>query len=208
MKRVGVSVAAITLVASAIAADDYPKTTPDGLTLVEDEQDVVLYWRDDVGLEAYSKVRILDCAVEFQENWRRDYNRNTVGLGNRVSVEDMDNIKSSLATTLMTVFAEELTESGYDIVDSVGSDVLLLRPAIMNLDVNVPRGPISTVDYSVASSGGSLTFYMEIYDSATVSKIGFVIDEANLQDNRLYTGSARAAARSEASHLMRSWARS
>ncbi|MEM7432131.1 MAG: DUF3313 family protein [Pseudomonadota bacterium] len=191
--------------AVALAADDYPDQTPDGLTRDNAEQDVVLYWLEDSNLSAYNKVRILDCQVAFEEHWQRDFNRNVAGPGGRVSDEDMDEIKTNLAETVRAVFSEELSQKGYQVVSSVGEDVLLLRPAIMNLDVTMPHRRTPKVDLSVATSAGSMTFYMEVYDSVTVSKIGLLIDQEILQSNLTYSGGSQATTKSEVSHLMRGW---
>jgi hypothetical protein len=69
-----------------------------------------------------------------------------------------------------------LTKDGHEVVDAVGPDVLLLRPAIINLDVAAPDIMRASMGNTWVSSAGSMTLYMELYDSASSTIIGRVAD--------------------------------
>ena len=63
----------------------------------------------------------------------------TLWAKSRVSTRDMDRMKADVAAAFKKVFTEELqTKGGYEVVDTAAQDVLVLRPAIINLQVTAP----------------------------------------------------------------------
>ena len=50
----------------------------------------------------------------------------------------MERIQDDVATLFREVFTKELTEGGYQLVEEAGEDVLLVKPAIVDLDVVAP----------------------------------------------------------------------
>ena len=51
----------------------------------------------------------------------------------------MDRIKKEISSEFQRIFKRELQEEGgYTVVDTGARDVLVLRPAIINLDVSAP----------------------------------------------------------------------
>jgi len=190
----------------ALAQDDLPDTTDDGLERVESKQIDALYWRPGASLAPYERINILDCFVAFRKDWERDQNEGRRGV-ERVEAEDMQRIRMLLAEEFSKVFTRELEErGGYQIVDEVGDDVLLLRPAIVNLDVAAPdlRGP-GRVD-SYTASAGAMTLYMELYDSATSAIIGRVVDQREGMDTGMFQIANEVTNRAEADRILRSWA--
>ena len=118
----------------------------------------------------------------------------------------MDQIKSRLAEEFKKVFTRELqTEGGYEIVDSAGPDVLLLRPAIINLNPTAPDvGSSFAFNRTIVRSAGEMTLYMEFYDSASSELLARVIDPR--RDN--FGGQAnRASNKAAADRILRHWAK-
>jgi hypothetical protein len=60
-----------------------------------------------------------------------------------------------------------LEENGYSVVNEAGADVLLVRPAIINLDVVAPDVQKAGRSRSYSASAGEATIYVELYDSVT-----------------------------------------
>ena len=124
---------------TAFAKDKLAETSHDGLQLQKDTKLAAVYLKPGETLKGYDKVSITDVFVGFKKNWQRDYNRDTMGLDGRVSDKDVEVIKSRLAKEFKTVFTKELQEKGgYEVVDYAAKDVMVLRPAIINLVVNAP----------------------------------------------------------------------
>ncbi len=121
--------------AAVAAQKQLPETTKEGLKLVKQTKTRVVYMLPDTDLSQYTKVAILDVPVAFKKNWERDYNRDEISLERRVTDNDMDRIKKQLAADFKKVFTQEVEKAGHEISTVTGTDVLILRPAILNLDV-------------------------------------------------------------------------
>lgn len=162
--------------AVSMAKEKLPEVDKDGLHLVKGSKVRIAYVRPGATLDKYTKVKLLDCFVEFRKNWERDYNMNEIGLDGRVTDKDAQEIKTRLAKEFNAEFTKVLEKKGYPVVDAVGPDVLLLRPAIINLDVTAPDLMTPDMRTELVQSAGSMTLYMEFYDSATSELIARVVD--------------------------------
>jgi hypothetical protein len=185
---------------------DLPQTTEDGLTLVESKRVDVLYWRDGASLAPYKRVALLEPLVAFKKDWMEDQNRDRRGVDNRITAEDMERGKKIVAEEFLKVFTEVLQEGGYQIVDVVDHDVLLLRPAIVDLDVAAPDVQTASRTRSYTASAGSMTLYMEFFDAATSQLIGRVIDRRSATDTGFMQYTNSVTNRAEADRMFRSWA--
>ncbi len=175
------------------------------MNLIKQTKTRIVYAMPGASLGQYTKVGLLDCYVAFEKNWEQDYN-SSASFGLRVSADDMDKIKKALADEFRKVFTEELTEAGHEVVDRTGPDVLVIRPAIINLNVSAPDVRSSTFSEIVVRSAGSMTLYMELFDSETSAIFGRVIDAQADRDNiaeRANSVTNKAAA----DRILRDWAR-
>jgi hypothetical protein len=190
----------------AVAQDSSPVMTVDGLEQIETSQVQGLYWQPGASLASYSRIKILDCFVAFRKNWERDQNVGRLGTG-RVDAADMERIKDVLAGEFLDVFTNELqANGGYEIVDVAADDVLLLRPAIINLDVTAPDLLTAGRSSSFVASAGSMTLYLELYDSATNALIGRVVDSRSATRTGAFRISNSVTNRAEADRILRRWA--
>jgi hypothetical protein len=203
-------VLALTIVAlateTAVAADAPPQTTPEGMELIKQTRSRLVYAMPGATLQQYTRVALFDCQVAFAKNWERDYNRKVSPPGRRIRAEDMEKIKSRLAEEFSKVFTEELTDAGYEIVDHAGDDVLVVRPAIINLEVTAPDLGPTGWNHVVVRSAGRMTLHMELFDSTTGAIIARVMD---LQESNrgIPMDANRATNRAEADKILRGWAR-
>ena len=156
--------------------DTLPEVSKDGLHLLKDTKVRIAYAKPGATLNQYTKVKLLDCFVQFRKNWARDYNMDEVGLEGRVSNKDEEAIKKRLADDFRKELTKRLEKKGHAVVDTTGPDVLLLRPAIINLDVAAPDLMTADMRANIVQSAGSMTLYMELYDSATSELLARVID--------------------------------
>ena len=189
------------------SADDLPATTTDGLKRVASSKVDAVYWADGASLAGYDSVMILDTPVAFRKNWMRDYNSDRTDLSLRVSQEDMDRIKAGLTEAFREQFTETLEDGGYKVVDEPGESVLLLRPAITDLDVNAPDLDTSTNVRTFTTEAGEMTLHMELYDSATGDKIGEVADREQAIDRSHFQYTNRVTNRAEANRILNKWAK-
>jgi hypothetical protein len=110
---------ALALPLCATAAKDPPQTTYDGLQLLPNTKLGLVYLRSEADFSGYRKVALLDCAVAFKKDWQRNQN-------------------STLGAMSSEVFRDVLAKGGYEITDEAGEDVLVLRPAIIDLNISSP----------------------------------------------------------------------
>jgi hypothetical protein len=204
-----VAIGAVVIAGCATTAkmnSDLPATTEDGLKLVPSKRVDALYWRDGATLKPYNSVQLDECTVAFKKDWLRDQNQNRYDLATRVKPEDMDRIKAALSTRFNEEFTKVLEKGGYKVVNEGGADVLVLRPAIINLDVTAPDVRTAGMTRTYTTSAGEMTLYVELFDSATGAKIGQAIDRQRALDNgRIkYTNSVTNTA--EANRILRKWA--
>ena len=163
----------------ASAADQtWPETSPEGLELTKTLPHGAVYLKPGATFGQYKRLAILDCFVDFAKDWQRDYNMNEPDLEMQVSKADMDRIRKELAAEFKRVFTQELqTKGGYEIVDIAAPDVLILRPALLNLIVNAPEiDTAPTMAFSVVQSAGQMTLYLELWDSTTNTLLARVVD--------------------------------
>jgi hypothetical protein len=199
----------LTLVAGspAVAREKLPEVSKDGLHLMKHSKVRIAYVKPGATLDKYSKVKILDCFVQFQKNWKRDYNLDEVGLEGRITDKDMEAIKQRLAAEFKQVFTTELTKAGHPVVDTTGADVLLLRPALLNLEVTAPDTMRPEMGNNWVASAGQMTLYMEFYDSATSTLLGRVIDPEAGQNGGIAMQANRVTNKEEADRILRHWAK-
>jgi acetone carboxylase gamma subunit len=194
------------LAGTAFAAkDELPEVSSDGLHLIKGSKVRIAYARPGATLSKYTKVIILDCYVDFVKDWQRDYNMNEVGLSGRVSDKDAEDIKKHLAEEFKKVFSEQLAKKGYPVVEEAGPDVLILRPALINVDVTAPDIATSSRSRTWIKSAGGMTLFLELYDSTTGTLLARVIDPQADRDSFAQQAS-RVTNKAAADRILRDWA--
>jgi hypothetical protein len=189
----------------AVAAEKLPETSDDGLVLQKDMDFAAVYIKPGADFSGYDKLAVLDCYVEFKKNWQRDQNEDHMSMTQMVTKKDMDEIKDRLAKEFKEVFIEELeTEGGYEVVDHGAQDVMIIRPAIIDLDVEAPDTMTPGMSATFSASAGQMTLYMELYDSVTSDIIARVIDAEGGRDHGTIRN--RATNKAEADRILRKWA--
>jgi len=194
--------------APALAAKDKPpEVTPEGLHLQKSTGTRLVYVRPGASLAAYRRVAILECLVEFEKDWQRDYNNSRVGLEGRVSDADVERMKAGLAAEFKKVFVDELSKSGgYEVVDVAAPDVLVLRPALINVEVYAPDLMTPGISRTVVRSAGQMTLFLELWDATSTTLLARVIDA---EEDR--SGMAQIASsvtnRAAADRILREWAK-
>jgi len=198
-------VTALMCIGPAVAKDKLPETTDDGLQLRKSKRVDAVYWQEGATLAPYKRVAILDCPVAFRKNWERDQNQTR--RSNFIKSDDMERIKKVLGEEFRNVFTKVLEEGGYEIAEGANEDVLLLRPAILDLDVTAPDLMEPGRTQTFAASAGAMTLYLELYDSATSSIIERVIDRKSSRDQGRIMVSSRVTNRAEADRMLQRWAK-
>jgi len=183
-----------------------PEVTKDGLHLYKQTKQRIAYVRPGATFTQYKQVLILDPYVEFSKEWVKDYNRDQRDPSRQIRDSDLERARKALQADFRRIFTEELQKGGrYQVTDSGGPDVLVLRPALINIQVSAPdlMTPGRSVTY--VQSAGAMTIYLELWDSASNTILARVID--GKVDPDLYGQPANSVTnRAAADRMMRSWA--
>ena len=151
-----------------------PEVTVDGLHLVKGTEMARVYAKPDVDLSGYNRFYVLAPQVAFEKDWQRKQNSIP---GNTVTTEDMQRIKAELSALFVEVFKQELQDKGgYALAEAPAEDVLVVSPAIIDLNVIAPTTPRNRNSRSAVASAGAMTLYMELIDSVTGDKLVKAID--------------------------------
>ncbi len=155
----------------AMSYDGLQKTTVKGIDLA--------YVRPGATLAAYRSVQLEPVQVSFYKNWNPD----VPGTPWKLSTEQRDNIKTTVAKLVMDSFVTKLKKAGYPVVDAPGPDVLLVDIYIINLDI--PNPAVMTPDTATFSNSavGQATIYAELHDSQTGQIIARIIDTQVAQND-------------------------
>jgi hypothetical protein len=180
--------------------------TKDGLQLYQQTKTRVAYVKPGATFTQYKKVTLLDCYVEFSKDWVNDYNRDQRDPSRKIRDSDLERAKTAVQKDFKRIFTEELQEGGrYQVVDSGGPDVLVLRPALINIQVNAPDLMSAGRTTTFVESAGAMTLYLELWDSVSNTILARVID--GKVDPRQYGQvSSSVTNRAAADRMMRSWA--
>lgn len=198
---IGLLLAATT--SAAFAAGGH--TSHDGLELVEKNRSTALYVRPGASLAQYNRVAILECPVAFRKNWERDQNRER-NFQERITKKDMERIKKALSEEFLKIFTRELQdEGGYEVVDTGAEDVLILRPAIINLDVAAPDKMTPGMSRTFATSAVAMTLYLELYDSVTSQILARYVNADGDREGTMMVAN-RVTNKAEADRVLVRWA--
>jgi hypothetical protein len=159
----------------------FPAQSPEGLQLVPDTKLAAVYMKPGADLSQYSKIALLETYVAFAKNWQRDYNEEAT-FENQVSDKDMQMIREKVASEFNKELTRVLKADGRQFVTAGGEGVLILRPAIVNLQITAPDLMTPGMEQTFVASAGSMTLYLELLDGKTGDLIARVIDPEAADD--------------------------
>ena len=187
-----------------IAEQKPPEVTHDGLHLVPGTEVAAAWVKPDTDFSGYHKVMILDPYVAFRKGWQAEHNRDSI---HKVTKRDMEKMKREVAKLFRETFAEVLGQKGGRVVEAADTDVLLLRPAIIDLDVTAPDLDHGGRSYNFAASAGAATLYLELYDSVSGEILARAIDrKAANHPGNFMRWTNRVTNRAEARKVLAEWA--
>lgn len=177
------------LVSAPVFAEEtpWPEVTPDGLHRVTFSELSVVYLAPGAELGAYDRIRLLDPLVRFRRNWEGKEAAMAETRSADVSPETAQIIRERMARELRKVFTAKLESAGYDVVDENARDVLLFRPAIINLKVAVPENAGTADAETAILSAGEMTLFLEAFDSVSGELLGKGMDIRVARENNALT---------------------
>lgn len=198
-----IMICAVPVSSIAKSKQELPEYTVEGLKRIPDTKDIaVVYAEPGATLEQYKRVFLVEAAVAFKKNWQRDQSR---GL-TRVSSRDMERIKNEIKKLFAEIFTEELQKGGYEMATERAEDVLIVRPAIINLNINAPDVMSSGSSMTFTTTAGSMTLYLELYDSETDDLLAKAIDPTYDRNSGYMQWATSVSNRAAARRMMKPWA--
>lgn len=201
---------ALLLASCAGVEKSAPAVSYDGLQLVPGTRFAEVYKKPGADLSVYHEFGVTPCKVAFRKNWMRDQNQYRIDLTNRVTQRDVDRIKSALSAQCEKQFRAILAQDpAYKVVDdfSHGGEVLILRPAIIDLDINAPDVRTAGMSRTYTTSAGEMTLYLELVDSTTDEVLARIIDRQKDFDDNYLTWTSSVTNKADADRVLRRWAK-
>ena len=175
------------------------EVTHDGLERVANSRVDRVWVKPGVDFSQYTEIGLLDCSVSFRRNWRMNHPG--------VRTRDMERIKSTLADEFRQVFTEALETGGHPVITDADDHVLLIRPAIIDLDVAAPDTNSGGRSNSFTTSPGAMTLVIELYDSVSNEILARAIDRRRTYNvGNVLRWTTRGTNRDAARRILRIWA--
>ncbi len=187
----------------SFAKEAPPQTTVEGLVLVKDSGLALVYVEPGADLSQYNRIYLVGAYIAFKKNWKRDQNQSYI---HKISSSDMDKMKAELAGLFRDVFTDVLEEGGYELVTERAEDVLIVKPAIINLDISAPENMSSGLRRTFSESRGEMTLYLELYDSVTDDLIAKALDRQQDREIGYFQWQTTVRNRAAANRILKVWA--
>jgi Protein of unknown function (DUF3313) len=198
------AIGAIAAMLPALAADQ-PPAEWDGLARVASKQIDHLYKLPEADFSGYKRVRLDPIEVEFDKNWKP--NASERSPSRRLSNEDLEKIKKTLAEEFRKVFTEELTKNGYPVVSEDGDDVLRVSAAIVNLYITAPDKMSAGRSRTYTTNTGHMTLVAELRDSVTGKLMARAVDSVQARDTGTFMITTSVTNLAAARTALSKWAR-
>ncbi|OGT79999.1 MAG: hypothetical protein A3H91_04360 [Gammaproteobacteria bacterium RIFCSPLOWO2_02_FULL_61_13] len=193
-----IAIAACLLLLTTAPGAQEPAESWDGLKLVPGTKVAAAYVHPDADFRQYGKFVITEPYIAFKKDWKREHRD--------VSASEMERIKERLGHLFVEVFTEALEEGGFPVVTSTGEDVLVLRPALIDLDVTAPDIMTAGRSRTYVTSAGAVTLYIELLDGATGAMLARAIDRKAGRNTTSFQISSSVYNAAEARTVLKFWA--
>ena len=197
----------LVVAATTVAAKtSFPAVSHDGLHLMPDTKLRAVYMKPGADLSEYDKIALLATYVAFRKNWQREHNEDET-FDQRINAKQMKEITDRVSKEFNKEFTKVLsTKGGHQIVKDAGEGVLILRPAIINLDVTAPDLMTAGMSETAVASAGSATLYLELYDGKTQAIIARIIDPEAADNGGLAEVANSVTNTADFDRIVRRWA--
>jgi hypothetical protein len=186
---------------SAVHAQSLPSW--EGLVQVRSSRLDLVFLAPGADFRPFNKVMLEPTEVAFRQNWLRDFNNRNRGA-RRLSQSDADRMLDTMSRGAGDAFAEAYRQAGFEVVQSPGPDVLLVRTGVINLSVTAPDVMTAGRSRTFAREAGEATLVVEARDSQTHALLGRAVDR-RIAGNTQTMMRNSVTNQSDFSRLFRSW---
>ena len=172
----------LALLCSAAVAQVVSDVTEDGLVRVPSSRKAGVYRLPDATFSQYRRVMIAPASVAFRKNWDR---QNLDRLNTGLKPSERQRIVDDMALAFHEELVAELVErGGFALAEAPAPDVLLIAPAITELEITAPDAGSTPGSRSFVRTAGSMTLVMELRDAASGVTVGRIIDHEQARETR------------------------
>ncbi len=172
----------LVLLSSAAGAQVISDVTEDGLVRVPSSSKAGVYRLPDATFAQYRRVMLAPASVEFRKNWDR---KNLDRLNTGLKPSERQRIADDMSRLFHEELVAELVErGGFTLAEAPAPDVLLIAPAITELDLTAPDAGSTPGSRSFVRTAGSMTLIVELRDAASGVTVGRIIDYEQARETR------------------------
>jgi len=172
----------LVLLCSTAGAQVITDATEDGLVRVPSSGKAGVYRLPDATFAQYRRVMLAPASVEFRKNWDR---KNLDRLNTGLKPSERQRIADDMSRLFHEELVAELVErGGFTLAEAPAPDVLLIAPAITELDLTAPDAGNTPGSRSFVRTAGSMTLIVELRDAASGVTVGRIIDYEQARETR------------------------
>lgn len=172
-----------------IDTSDESRMTIDGLYPVKHSRLDDAFAKPDFDLSQYTKVKVVEPGISYR----------------RKSFELSEQQSEKLVRLFTETLEAQLQKGGYELVDSVGRDVLLVEANIIDLQINRPTEPSVGRTSIFTASSGEMTLIGELKDSVSGEVLARFADKQRPRSH--WAESTSVSEWAEARRAFRFWAK-
>ena len=196
------------LVISAPLADAQKKKPPaewDGLQKVDAKKFDLAYLLPGADFKTYTKVMIDPTEAAFRKNWQRDFNNTNRSLDMRISDDEAREMLTAVQTAFHEIITQTYKDNGYQVVTTPGPDVMRLRTAVFNIDVDAPDQMTASRTRTYSSEAGQASMMIEVRDSMSGAVLARGIDSRDVGDAGFTVRRSRVSNRADFERVFKTW---
>jgi hypothetical protein len=196
------------LVVSAPIADAQKKKPPaewDGLQKVDAKKFDLAYLLPGADFKAYTKVMIDPAEAAFRKNWQKDYNNTNRSLDMRITDDEAREMLAAVQTAFQEIITQTYKDNGYEVVTTPGPDVMRLRTAVFNIDVDAPDQMTASRTRTYSSEAGQASMMIEVRDSMSGAVLARGIDSREVGDMGFTVRRSRVSNRADFERVFKTW---
>lgn len=167
-----------------------------------------IYMNPTADFSQFETIQILKAYVAFKKDWKKDFDKKHRSIGIAITDKEILTIKAKVSETFDKEFKKEFNQNGYPVVDVAKSKTLLIRPALVDLDLINPGGVIPPSNSkSFTREDESVTLYLELYDGVTGEILARIAENKNISKNQFYGWQNRSRNNSDMVRVLTEWAK-
>jgi hypothetical protein len=198
LRSILAAVFAAALCSACASGKSTPEVTHDGLQLVPDSKMEHAWVKPGEDFSQYDMIGLLDCYVAFKKGWRMSHPD--------IRRSDMQKVRQWLTAEFREVFTAKLLGNGYSIATAPKKNVLLVRPALIDLEILEPDTESDVSSMAFTTSTGSVKLYVELYDAESSEILARAADRRQVNHIGDVEVSSFVTNSDDARRLLKHWA--